>query len=204
MKKVFILLVVLIAAFATYWFGFRKKEQGPEAPPLAHIELKTHSELFNNSVDSIVREYLTMKNAFVEADSASVKNATKNFIALLDRFPIDELKKDTAAIIETVRGNIMDIKSNAASILNQTDITEMRHDFSMVTEMMYPSFFTAINYEGQRLYVQKCPMAFGDDMSANWISDSRAIVNPYLGKTHPKYKATMLDCGDVVDSVMAK
>ncbi len=197
-------MIVLVAAFATYWFGFRKTDKGPEASPPAPIALKKHSELFNKSVDSIVSEYLVIKNAFVEADSAAVKNATRNFVALLNRFPIDELKKDTAAIIETVKGNVMDIKSNAESILNQTDITEMRHDFSMVTEMMYPSFFTAINYEGQKLFVQKCPMAFGDDMSANWISDSRAIVNPYLGKTHPKYKATMLDCGDVVDSVMAK
>lgn len=204
MKKVFLLLIVLVAAFATYWFGFRKTDKGPEAPPPAPIALKKHSELFNKSVDSIVSEYLIIKNAFVEADSAAVKTATKNFLALLNRFPIDELKKDTATIIETVKGNVMDIKSNAESILNQTDITEMRHDFSMVTEMMYPSFFTAINYEGQKLFVQKCPMAFGDDMAANWISDSRSIVNPYLGKTHPKYKATMLDCGDVVDSVMAK
>ncbi len=204
MKKVFLLLVVLLAAFATYWFGFRKKEQGPTAPPLAHLALKKHSEGFNKSADSVVNAYLDIKNAFVEADTLTVKAATSSFIKLLDRLPVNELKKDTATIFETVLGNMMDIKSNAMSLLQQTDITEMRHDFSMVTEMMYPSFFTAINYEGPKLYVANCPMAFNDSVSANWISNSAEIVNPYLGKNHPTYHAGMLHCGEVKDSIVSK
>jgi Protein of unknown function (DUF3347) len=204
MKKVFLLLFVAILAFAAYWFLFKKKEQGPTAPPLAHLTLKKHSEGFNNAVDSVVNAYISIKNAFVDADTAGAKAATTSFIAILERLPIEELKKDTATIFETVVGNIMDIKSNAASLLQQTDITEMRKDFSMVTEMMYPSFFTAINYEGPKLYLANCPMAFSDSVSANWISNSAEIVNPYLGKNHPTYHAGMLHCGDVKDSIMAK
>jgi Protein of unknown function (DUF3347) len=204
MKKVFLLLFVAILAFAAYWFLFRKKEQGPSAPPLAHITLKKHSEGFNIAVDSVVNAYISIKNAFVDADTAVAKAATTSFIALLNRLPIAELKKDTATIFETVVGNIMDIKSNAVSLLQQTDITEMRKDFSMVTEMMYPSFFTAINYEGSKLYLANCPMAFNDSVSANWISNSAEIVNPYLGKNHPTYHAGMLHCGEVKDSIMSK
>jgi hypothetical protein len=44
-------------------------------------------------------------------------------------------------------------------------------------------------------------MAFNDEEEANWLSNSSKVVNPYLGKHHPKYKAGMLHCGDVVDSV---
>jgi len=69
---------------------------------------------------------------------------------------------------------------------------------------MYPSFFTAINYEGPKLYLENCPMAFSDSISANWISNSAEIVNPYLGKSHPIYKAGMLHCGEVKDSIVAK
>ena len=47
-------------------------------------------------------------------------------------------------------------------------------------------------------------MAFGDDQAANWISNSTEIVNPYLGKRHPKYKAGMLHCGELKDSITAK
>jgi Protein of unknown function (DUF3347) len=204
MKKVILLLFLAIAAFVAYWFLLRKKEDKPEPPPMAHIELKKHSEKFNLGLDSIVNAYLDIKNAFVEADTVLAKTAAKNFIALLDRLPIDELKKDTTSIYETAKGNLVDVKSNAESLLMQTDITEMRKDFSMVTEMMYPSFLTTVKYEGKKLYVAKCPMAFNETTAANWISNSAEIVNPYMGKNHPKYHAGMLGCGDVVDSIYAK
>ncbi len=204
MKKLLFLLVLVGAAFAVYWFKFRNANNGPEAPKQAPLALKKHSEAFNKSVDSLVNAYLALKDAFVEADTILVKTTTKNFIAILDRFPIDELKKDTASIFATVQGNVIDIKSNAASILMQTNITEMRHDFSTMTEMMFPSFFTAIKYEGPTLYFQNCPMAFDDSVSANWISNSEEIVNPYMGKNHPTYHAGMLGCGSVKDSIVAK
>jgi hypothetical protein len=204
MKKIFLLLIIIAVGFAVYWFKFRNTDSGPEVPKQAPITLKKHSEKFNNAVDSLVNAYLSLKDAFVETDSLLVKTATTNFIAVLDRLPIDELKKDTASIFATVKGNVDDIRSNAASILNQPNITEMRHDFSTVTEMMYPSFFTAINYEGPKLYFANCPMAFDDSVSANWISNSEKIVNPYMGKNHPTYHAGMLGCGSVKDSIMAK
>ena len=149
----------------------------------------------------MVNAYLDVKNSFVENDSIRAKENTKLFISLLDSIPLQELKKDTAGIFETVKSNISDIKANALSLLMQTNITEMKRDFSMVTEMMYPSFFKAINYEGPSLYLENCPMAFGEDQPANWISNSNEIINPYLGKYHPEYKATMLHCGSVKDSI---
>jgi len=204
MKRFFALLVVALAAFAVYWFVFRDKTSKPKDPKPEPIALKKHSEAFNNSIDTLMGHYLEIKNAFIESDTARAKRATNSFISIIDRIPLDELKKDTALIFETAQANIMDIRSNAQSLLNQTDITEMRRDFSSVTEMMYPSFFKAINYEGQKLYLQNCPMAFNDEVAANWLSNSSEIMNPYLGKTHPKYKATMLHCGEVKDSIVAQ
>ena len=204
MKKLFPFIILIFAALAAYFLFFNKKKDGPDQPKQAAIVLKKHSEAFNKSTDSVVNAYLDIKNAFVNADTTAAKSAARNFIAVLDRLPIDELKKDTATIFETVQGNILDIKSNATSLLQQTDITEMRKDFSMVTEMMYPSFFTAINYEGPKLYVEVCPMAFSDSIAAAWISNSAVIVNPYMGKNHPTYHSGMLACGSVKDSIVAK
>jgi len=204
MKKLFPFIAVLFAAVAVYFLFFNKKKNGMDEPKQSAIVLKKHSEEFNKSTDSVVNAYLDIKNAFVNADTAAAKSAAKNFIVLLDRLPIEELKNDTATIFETVQGNIADIKANTASLLQQTDITEMRKDFSAVSDMMYPSFFTAINYEGPKLYLENCPMAFSDSISANWISNSAEIVNPYLGKSHPIYKAGMLHCGEVKDSIVAK
>jgi hypothetical protein len=205
MRKVLSAVVLAVVFFAVYWFVFRKKPSSkPEEPTLKAITLKKHSDVFNAGVDSVVNAYLAIKAAFVEANVEGAKAATTNFIAKLTKLPISELKKDTTTIFQTVEMNVADLKANAESLLQQTDITEMRRDFSMVTEMMYPSFLTAVKYEGKTLYIEKCPMAFNDTEAANWISDNAEIVNPYLGSNHPKYKAGMLHCGEVVDSVVAK
>ena len=204
MKKLFPFIWIIFGGLVIYFLFFNKKKNNVDDPKQQSIVLKKHTDAFNKSTDSVVNAYLNIKNAFVNADTAAARAAARNFIGLIDRLPIDELKKDNATIFETVQSNIADIKSNASSLLNQTNITEMRKDFSMVTEMMYPSFFTAINYEGPKLYVENCPMAFSDSISANWISNSAEIVNPYMGKNHPTYHAGMLGCGSVKDSIFAK
>jgi len=204
MKKVLGLLVIVLVAFAVYWFMFRKNGGSGNNIKPAPIALKKHSEAFNASVDKMINGYLAVKDAFVEADTTKAKEMTKQFIGLLDSIQVSELKADTAVIVESAKSSIADIRSNAVSLLAQTDITEMRQDFRMITDMMYPAFFKIINYEGPKLYLENCPMAFGEDKDANWISNSAEIVNPYLGKKHPEYKATMLHCGEVKDTIKAQ
>jgi hypothetical protein len=148
--------------------------------------------------------YFEIQNAFVDADTAKAKEACRKFINLVDSIKLDELKKDTASIFETAQANLTDVKMNAESLLKQTDITEMRQDFRMVSEMLYPSFFNAINYEGPKMYWQNCPMAFGEGKEANWISGSEEILNPYLGRNHPEHKDNMLHCGEIKDTIKTK
>jgi hypothetical protein len=203
MKRILFVLVLVLAAISVYWFMLRKKESGPKAPKPVAIALKKHSEAFNKSVDKVVGHYLAVKDAFVESDTTAAKQHAKELISALDSIPLEELKKDTASIFETAQGSVGDIRSNAQSLLQQTNITEMRRDFSMVTDMMYPSFFKSINYEGEKLYLQNCPSAFGEDQQANWISNSSQIISPYIDKSDPKYQAVIQTC-TVKDSVMAK
>ena len=204
MKKVILFIVVLILAFCVYWFILRTKTASAhDEPKQAPIALKKHSDKFNTSIDKTIAAYLGMKDAFIESDTTAAKMNAIRFTRLLDNIPLEELKKDTAMIFETAKSSVADIKANALSLISQTSIDEMRKDFSMVTEMMYPAFFKTINYEGKTLYLEHCPMAFGDDQGANWLSGSEEVINPYLGKQHPKYKGTMIHCGEVMDSVTA-
>jgi hypothetical protein len=202
MKRILIVLVLVVALLAVYWFVFRTKggDSGPRQQPLA---LKKHSESFNKSVSDAMNAYFGMHDSFVEADTAKVKENCRKFIGLIDSIKLDELKKDTASIFETAKSTFTDVKANASSLLSQTDIIEMRKDFSMVSEMLYPAF-KVINYEGQKLYWQNCPMAFGEDKEANWISSTTEIVNPYLGKNHPEFKGSMLHCGSIKDTIQAQ
>jgi len=201
MKKLLLLLVLLAAAFAVYWFMF-KADDVPEGQKQQALTISKHSAEFNNSFGTFINGYLELKAAFVEADTTRIIAAGKKFLNLTDGLNISELKKDTAGIFETANAQIGDVKSNAQSLLTQKDITEMRKDFSMVSESIYP-LLKLVHYEGKTLYWQNCPMAFGEDRGANWISNSEEVVNPYLGKFHPEYKATMLHCGEVKDSITA-
>lgn len=204
MKKVLIFGLLIVAAFAVYWFMFRKT--GNDAPDTRQqpIALKKHSDGFNASIDKVVTTYLSIKDAFVTADTATVKKNTMMLVSLLDSIPVSELNNDSANVSEVAKATIADIRANAVSLLSQADITEMRQDFRMMTEMMYPAFFNTINYEGQKLYLQHCPMAFGEDKGADWISNSEVIINPYLGKNHPEYKGSMLHCGEIKDTIKAR
>ena len=204
MKKILLSLLVIILAIAGYyWYKISKSNGGNDGPKQGPIALKKHSDTFNNSVSTAMNAYFEMSAAFVEADTAKVKEQDRKFIQLLNSIPIDELKKDTANIYDIAISYFTDVKSNAESILNMTDIQEMRKDFKSLSENLYPSFFKTINYEGAKMYWQNCPMAFGTDMGANWISKTTETINPYLGKNHPEFKATMLHCGIVKDTIKA-
>ncbi len=202
MKKVVALIVVVLVGFGIYWRMFRSKEPRIKEPKQEAMLVKQHSDSFNTSVDNLMTSYFSIKDAFVDGDTAKAKANTVLFVRLLDSIPVAELDKDSSSISATAKATIEDLKSNANSLLQQNDITEMRQDFRTVSDMMYPGFFKIINYEGPALYLQNCPMAFDGDKDANWISNSGEVVNPYLGKNHPKYKGTMLHCGEVKDSLV--
>jgi len=203
MKKILLIIAVLLIGFAGYWFFVREKKQGPADVKTGPMIANKHSAAFNNGIDSLMNTYFGIKDAFVSADSASAKAACSKLILLADSSRLFELKTDSAAIYESALMLLGDVKANAESLLTQTDITEMRQDFRMIGESIYPLLKT-IHYEGNTLYWQNCPMAFGDNKEANWISNTKEIVNPYLGKNHPEFKGAMLHCGEVKDSITAR
>ena len=205
MKKVLLGLLILILAIAGYyWYKFSNAGGGDKSSKQQPVALQKHSVAFNQAVATAMNAYFDMSAAFVEADTAKVKDHDRKFIQLLDSIPMDELKKDTAGIYDIAMNSLSGIRANAASILTMTDIQEMRKDFSMVSENLYPEFFKLINYEGEKMYWLNCPMAFGDDKEANWVSKTKDVVNPYLGKNHPEYRAAMLHCGMVKDTIKAQ
>jgi Protein of unknown function (DUF3347) len=199
MKRLLAIIFLAIILFVAYWFFFKKEAHTSQAKQEA-IKVNKHSDLFNQSVSNAVNGYLNMKNAFVDADTLEIKAKAKKFIATVDSLQLNDLSKDDPQILMAAKQEVSDIKANADALLLENDITEMRQDFRMVSENLYP-FLRTIAYEGPKLYWQNCPMAFGENKEANWISNSAEIVNPYLGKNNPEYKSTMVGCGETKDSL---
>ena len=201
MKKSVLIFVILLVVFGIYWFKFRAVDN-KDSPKTEPLRASKHSNNFNNSLDTMLNAYFDLKAAFVEADTAMAKVAGKKFLLFIDSFKLNELAKDTTGILESAVMQLGDIKANGESLLKQNDIIQMRQDFRMVGESIYPLLKT-IHYEGKTLYWQNCPMAFGDGKEANWISNTKEIFNPYLGKKNPEFRASMLHCGEVKDSIKA-
>jgi hypothetical protein len=205
MKRVLAVVFLLIILFAA-WFLFFKTDKtsantasAKESTPA----VKKHSDAFNQKISNMMSAYIEMKNAFVDADTSAIKTKTTQFISSTDSLNLNELQQKDSSLFISAQQNISDIKANAEPILKETNIAEMRHDFSMVSENLYPLLKT-IGYEGNKLYWQNCPMAFGDDKPANWLSNTSEILNPYLGKYNPEYKSAMLHCGENMDSIYLK
>jgi hypothetical protein len=203
MKRIFAVALVIVVALAVWFLFFKPDNKTIVSPQPTTTAAKKHSPEFDQQITSLINSYVAMKNAFVDADTSEIKAKTSGFIASADSLNLNELQEKDSSIYMTVQQNVSDIKANADPILKENDITEMRHDFSMVSENLYP-FLKTIGYEGDKLYWQNCPMAFGDDKPANWLSNTSEIINPYLGKKDPKYKSGMLHCGENMDSIYLK
>ena len=199
MKK-FLAVVFLFAVILGIWWLFFKPKSSVVKIKEAPISVHTHSSEFNNSVAAAMNSYFNLKSAFVNADTSKAKQEGQKFLTLIDSVKVDELKKDTTAIFQSATLQIEDIKTNITALLQETDLTEMRQDFRMISENLYP-FLKTIKYEGPNLYWQNCPMAFGEGKEANWISNTKEIENPYLGKNHPEFKSSMFHCGEIKDTI---
>lgn len=203
MKNILAVVIAIIVILAVWFLFFKTANKTTSSSQPATTTAKKHSPEFDQQITSLINSYVAMKNAFVDADTSEIKAKTSGFIASADSLNLNELQEKDSSIYMTVQQNVSDIKANADPILKENDITEMRHDFSMVSENLYP-FLKTIGYEGDKLYWQNCPMAFGDDKPANWLSNTSEIINPYLGKKDPKYKSGMLHCGENMDSIYLK
>jgi len=205
MKKSVALLGVLLLASAAglYFFVFNKKTveknvvAGEQTPPATVVSKR--SDAYNKSVEDFLNAYYMMSEAFVNWDTAAVREQSASFKTALDNYKIDELKTDSV-----VYGNAERIwnaaKAETQAIVSDNDLAEQRGSLNILSQALY-NLLTSTQYDKAKIYYQECPMAFNDENIGNWLSSQSAIRNPYLGTSHPKYHSGMLKCGGTKDSV---
>ena len=123
MKRILLVLVIVLLALGAYWYFSNGKKQEDKEPKAAALATKRHSDGFNSGIDSLMDKYLELKNAFVDADTAKAKSAAGQLVSLTDSSRLMELKKDASGIFESAAMQLNDVKLNAESLLNQTDLT---------------------------------------------------------------------------------
>jgi len=152
-----------------------QKTETPKAPD--------QSQSF--SIEPIVKSYLALKNALVADNDQRASNAGKQLLTVLKNIDIksipSEKQKEYKEIADNAKENAEHIGDNAGKIEHQREhLASLSKDVSDLITLFGSS---------QKLYQDHCPM-FNDGKGAVWISETKAIKNPYYGNQ-------MLSCGSV-------
>jgi hypothetical protein len=192
--------IITIVTFLAACGGNDKKaaeNMNEQAKPL----VSRNTETFNHSFSTILTSYDALKSALTDYDTTAANTAAGQLATATDSLKLQEIKGDsTGAIKETAASYTATISSAAKMLITETGLEKKKRQFQSISDALYDLIRT-VKYDQQKIYRQHCPMAFNDEEEAYWISISNEVINPYLGKKHPKYKASMLSCGDVADSL---
>jgi hypothetical protein len=141
------------------------------------------------SVKEILNDYLQMKNAFAKDNDKDAATAGNEMVKAFASFNKTALTADQAKIFNDIQD---DAKEHAEHIgSNAGNIKHQREHFDMLSKDIYQLVKTF--GAGQNLYYDHCPM-YNDGKGANWLSETKEIANPYLGKSMPT-------CGSVKEEL---
>jgi Protein of unknown function (DUF3347) len=202
MKKIFIGCIVIgVIGIIVDKIFLSKKEPVDAAPKQQALATSKNSEAFNDSFEKLLNSYFSLKEGLADYDTAKANAAAKEMIVFADSLKTSEIKGDsTGDIRKTAENYTGTISGSAKGLRGETDLIKKKREFQLLSEALY-NLIRTVRYDRQKLYHQHCPMAFNDEEEAWWISNSNKIDNPYLGRKHPKYKASMEGCGDITDSL---
>ena len=182
----FIVMVLAICILGGCAGGEQKEKKEKITPTASRL-----SADFSRSVDSIMSEYQRLTESFVDWDTVTVIREAGILSPLLNHLPQGEIavQQQRTAALDIVQArndlNVMQLHNN---------ITDKRHALNSLTEHLF-HFLQTVGYDGRKLYLQECPMAFNDDVPGVWLSERDTIRNPYMGIHHPLYGKAMVECG---------
>lgn len=143
----------------------------------------------NASIDEVVSDYLQIKNALTQDDAKEAAAGGKAFVEAMDKMSSSSMTADQKKAYADIAG---DAKEMAEHIGKSGDkIAHQREHFEMLSKDMYD--LVTVFKAGRPLYKEFCP-TYNDGRGAVWISETREIKNPYLGKKKP-------DCGEVKEEI---
>lgn len=160
------------------------RDKGTTDPEMSIMKMSLPKS-FQEGFKAAMVDYMDMKDAFVESNSAQVSalaKATYNKLKFINLEGLGKMEK--SHLNKSIE--MLDAISANPNLENQ------RSHFVILNENFVP---LAKNTEGlnEKLYIQKCPMA-DNNKGALWLSTQKEIRNPYYGEQ-------MMSCGSIIDSV---
>ena len=129
-------------------------------------------------LSQLLASYYNIKDALVGGNSNSASTSAALFVKAANGI-------DYKVIPE---GNINALLKDAGKISRTKDIKQQRETFSSFSANMV-ALSKVVKLSAQPIYEAYCPMK-----KAYWLSNDKAIKNPYYG-------SAMLTCGKVVETI---
>ncbi len=138
----------------------------------------------DKSVSMILTSYLNLKDALTKDDSGLAAKEAKEVETAITSFDKNSLTAEQAKVFDDIESDAREHAEHISS--NSGNIKHQREHFEILSDDIY-DLVKSTGSAGKTLYVDHCPM-YNNNKGANWISQTKDISNPYLGKAMP-------DCG---------
>ncbi len=165
------------------------KNEQPSGKPSEMLVKIDVSMDFIMQLNILFDKYILLKDDFVQSDVKKVKLAAQKVQQALANVDMKLLTGDAHVQWMDVSGNL---DKQIKLVVSSEKIEEQRIAFSVFSNQFYKAIKT-FGLMGKTAYYQFCPMAF-DKKGAYWLSESKAIRNPYFGEK-------MIDCGETKETL---
>jgi len=188
MKTLIIGAAVISLAFTTCTSG--NKQNSTESMSKNTSETKSlEAGAGTTSTRRIVDSYIKLKNALTEDNDKDAANAGYELVKAFENFDKSSLNQEQAKeytdIYEDAKEHAEHIGANAGNINHQ------REHFETLSKDVYDLVKSVGG--AQKLYYTNCPM-YNNNKGADWLSETKTIKNPYLGRKMPR-------CGTVKEEL---
>ncbi|MEO7444714.1 MAG: DUF3347 domain-containing protein [Ferruginibacter sp.] len=150
---------------------------------------KTGDESVDASMREMVTQYLQIKNALANDNGKDAADAGNAFVTSMGKMGKTSLDAEKKKVWNNVSDDAKEMAEHIGT--NADKLEHQREHFDMLSNDMYDMVKTF--GAGQTLYKDFCPM-YNNNKGATWLSETKEIKNPYLGKKMPT-------CGSVKEEL---
>jgi hypothetical protein len=190
MKQLMNLGAITILGIISFTACNNKQADKDNEKAITNVTVSAEKEEIPTSpINKIVDAYIQLKNAFANDNTDDAATAGKALESAFKNFDKSALTAEQKKTYEDIED---DAREHAEHIgANGGNIPHQREHFEMLSKDMYDlvKAFGA----GQVLYQDFCPM-YNNNKGASWLSETKEIKNPYLGKA-------MSTCGSVKEEL---
>lgn len=141
------------------------------------------SDTLAAKMNTLLHTYYTLRDAFLKNDTVSANEAAAHLSEVAGKITLTEFKTDSVRY-HSALASLNGLEPEIIGLLGENTLLGKRQEFQMISGVTY-ELIKLTGLKGQTVYRDFCPM-FNNGDGAYWLSDEKAIRNPYYGTEMPE------------------